>query len=195
MTSFDELIGAEPTGAERERLRTVHELLIEAGPPAEIHPEISGPTTAMTLSRMRVISRRPAFIAAAAAAALVAVIVGVGMGIHLHGSTYPSIALKGASFASTASGTLELLPAKNGQQPMRLEEKGLPPEPSGHYVVWLVRNGQPVAQCGSFTVGKNTSQRTVSLVSPYRLEKTDTWIVTLQTKTAPGTTVLQPLTT
>ena len=54
MTTFDELVGGEPTGDERARLRNVHELLVEAGPPPEIPPEIaSGPTLVMTLGRVR----------------------------------------------------------------------------------------------------------------------------------------------
>ena len=34
--TLDELIGADTTGAERERLQHVHELLLEAGPPPEV---------------------------------------------------------------------------------------------------------------------------------------------------------------
>ena len=38
--TLDELIGADTTGAERERLQHVHELLLEAGPPPEVSPEL-----------------------------------------------------------------------------------------------------------------------------------------------------------
>ena len=48
---FDDLLGPETQGAERERLRRVHELLVEAGPPPEIAPEIESPTLGMTLAR------------------------------------------------------------------------------------------------------------------------------------------------
>ena len=46
---FDELVGAETTGAERERLRGVHELLVEAGPPPELPRELEeGPPSPAT---------------------------------------------------------------------------------------------------------------------------------------------------
>ncbi len=49
---FDELLGADVAHDERERLRRVHELLVEAGPPPEVSPEIAyGPTLGTTLSR------------------------------------------------------------------------------------------------------------------------------------------------
>ncbi len=49
---FDDLVGTDVEQAERERLRRVHDLLLEAGPPPELSPEIElGPTLAMTLSR------------------------------------------------------------------------------------------------------------------------------------------------
>src|SRR5207249_1133991 len=37
---FDELIGAETSAAERERLRRTHELLVQAGPPPELTPQL-----------------------------------------------------------------------------------------------------------------------------------------------------------
>src|SRR5207245_1293825 len=37
---FDELIGADAPAEERERLRRVHELLVAAGPPAELPPSL-----------------------------------------------------------------------------------------------------------------------------------------------------------
>ena len=49
---FDTLIGQEVAADERERLRRVHELLVTAGPPAELSPELeAGPTLAMTLAQ------------------------------------------------------------------------------------------------------------------------------------------------
>src|SRR5690348_16502178 len=77
MTTFDELVGGEPTGDERARLRNVHELLVEAGPPPEIPPEIaSGPTLVMTLGRVRRARSRSRrmLIPALAAAALAALV-------------------------------------------------------------------------------------------------------------------------
>src|SRR5947207_753497 len=38
--NFDELIGTEATGAERERLHHAHDLLVQAGPPPELPPSL-----------------------------------------------------------------------------------------------------------------------------------------------------------
>ncbi|HSX21195.1 MAG TPA: hypothetical protein VLE97_00290, partial [Gaiellaceae bacterium] len=66
---FDELVGFDVEHDERERLQRVHALLLEAGPPAELPPELeAGPTLALTLARgrkKRPAGRRPLLIAAA----------------------------------------------------------------------------------------------------------------------------------
>ena len=47
---LEDLVGADLDLSERERLRRVHDLLLQAGPPPELSPEIeAGPTLAMTL--------------------------------------------------------------------------------------------------------------------------------------------------
>ena len=40
---FDQLFGDEVSGAERERLRGVHDLLVAAGPPPELSPALESP--------------------------------------------------------------------------------------------------------------------------------------------------------
>ena len=57
--NLDELIGADTTGAERERLQRAHDMLLEAGPPPELSPKLEeGPTLGMTLSKRRAVKRR-----------------------------------------------------------------------------------------------------------------------------------------
>ena len=47
-SDFDELVGGDLTPAERERLRGVHDLLVQAGPPPELAPHMeAGPTLAV----------------------------------------------------------------------------------------------------------------------------------------------------
>lgn len=190
MTTFDELIGAEPTGAERARLRSVHELILEAGPPPELAPDIeSGPTIAMTFSRLRLISKRRRMpILSVAAAVIVALVITIGATIHSHGTGYPTIAMRGASIGSGAVGRLELLPKRR----MQLEVHGLPALKE-KYVVYLIRAGRERASCGSFTVSKPNREKTVSLRTPYAVKSTDTWDVTVQTPTG-EIVVLKPVT-
>ena len=194
MASFDELIGAEPTGSDRERLRSVHDLLTIAGPPPELVPKLgAGPTLAMPLSRGRRARRSPSrrmLVPAAAAAAILALIIGISTGGHGH--RYASILMRGTAVDPQASGTLEILPAKAGKQPMRLEVTGLPRLRASRYVVYLVRNRRAVAPCGSFVVSNPARHLTVKLNSPYRLQGSDSWIVTQQAAGKTPVIVLQP---
>jgi hypothetical protein len=187
MTTFDELIGAEPAGAERERLRSVHELLVEAGPPPELTPEIaSGPTLAMTLGRVRRMKRsRRILIPMVAAAALLALIIGFSTNSREHGLVIP---LHGTVAAPQAVGTLDVIRPKT----MRIDVRGLE---QGRYGVYLVRNGRPWGECGSFLVTNANIDTTATLTSPYRVHTHDKWVVTRQGPgREPGVTVLRPLT-
>jgi hypothetical protein len=185
MTSFDELIGEEPTGAERERLQNVHGLLLEAGPPPELSPALAaGPPRASTVTSLQAfVERRRAPILATAAAAAV-VVLAIGVGLHRHASNYRALSLRGTSFAPRAAATLEVLP----KQQMKLEVSGLPARKQS-YVVYLVRGGHRIASCGSFTVSNANRRKGVSLRSPYPVQSSDKWVVTFG-----GRTVLAPVT-
>ena len=190
MTTFDELIGAEPEGAERARLRSVHELLVEAGAPAELTPQLeSGPTLAMTLGRIRRMKSRRALIPALAAALFVAFIVGVSTADNQDGST--TIPLTGTAAAPDAVGTLNVLAPTKTTQPMQIAVQGLEP---GQYAVYLVPNGRSWEKCGTFTVKTPVSGRATTIDSPYRAKTGDTWVVTRVTAKGHGVTVLKPVT-
>ena len=75
---FEDLVGPDLDRSERERLRRVHDLLLQAGPPPELSPEIeSGPTLAMTLGRApRKMGRSVALLAAAVAVVTLAFLAG-----------------------------------------------------------------------------------------------------------------------
>jgi hypothetical protein len=194
VTSFDELIGAEPEGPERERLRSAHELILEAGPPPELTPELeSGPTLAMTLGRARRLARnrRRMLIPAIAAAFLVALVVGIATNHH-EGKGIVVIPLKGTPHAPQAHGTLDVFEATNDHQPMRIEVQGLEP---GEYAVYLVHNGRSWEECGTFFVADVGGGRPKNIDSPYRARAHDTWVVTRVTATGHGVTVLTPATT
>ncbi len=179
MTSFDELIGAEPTGADRQRLRGVHDLLVEAGAPPELTPEMeSGPKIKMLLGRERQPARtrrRGKLLPLIAAAVLIAVVFGMIHGLGNGGNE--EIVLRGTAFAPQASARLEILGEKSGKQPMRITVTGLPTSGRAPYIVYLVRHGQVIAPCGTFAVTNSTRSSTHTLYSPYRLHGGDDWIV------------------
>ena len=195
MTTFDELIGAEPTGDERARLRNVHDLLLEAGPPPEITPALAaGPTLDMTLGRAQRMrkSRRTLWVTIAAAA-LIALI--VGLATTGHETPVVAIPLQGTAAAPHAVGAINVLPAEARTQPMRIETEGLDP---GLYAVYLMpRRGvaSKWEKCGVFTVTGQAGTQAATINSPYRARRHDTWAVTRVTAKGRGVTVLLPATT
>jgi hypothetical protein len=198
--SFDELIGDDVPPEERERLERVHELLVTAGPPAELSPELErGPTLAMTLahaSRRRG-HRRIALIAAALvilALAFVGGFVAGNSGDGLAGSH--RLQLKGTAQAPAALAALVVKdPDSAGNWPMQLSVTGLPKLPvHGYYEVFVTRNGKPWAPCGVFVVKNPAAAVSVRLNAPYELRRSDSWVVTKQLpgNHDPGPVVLKP---
>lgn len=183
---FDELVGPGLEQGERERLRTVHDLLLQAGPPAELSPEIeAGPTLALTLQRRpRRARRRVSLLAAAAAvlatAFLAGYLTGNGNGDGL--SAGRTLSLHGTKAAPGALAWLRIQPADpSGNWPMQISVTGLPElPPHGYYTVYLMRNGKPYAPCGTFVVAGPDRGTSVWLNAPYELRRGDTWVVTKQ---------------
>jgi hypothetical protein len=183
---FDELIGPDVEQAERERLRIVHHLLLQAGPPAELSPEIeAGPTLAMTLQRRPSrVGHRVALLAAAIAICTLAFlggyITGNGKGDGL--SAGRTLSLVGTKAAPGALASLRIQPADpSGNWPMQISVTGLPKlPPHGYYTVYLVRNGKPFAPCGTFVVASRDQAASVWLNAPYEVRRGDTWVVTKQ---------------
>ena len=196
---FDQLVGADVEAAERARLRRVHSLLVEAGPPPELSPAIeSGPSLGMTMARRgrQPIRRRVLLVAAAIAIIALAFLGGFIAGNSGSKTAGTVMQLTGTPAAPQAFASLQIEPVDSaGNWPMRLSVRGLP-QLHGHwyYEVFLMRNGKPYAPCGSFKVAVNQAT-VVSLNAPYRLTRTDTWVVTKQApdSKAPGQVVLRPV--
>jgi hypothetical protein len=197
---FDELVGFDVEGPERERLRRVHDLLVQAGPPAEISPELeAGPALAITLGRRRrPKARRTAMLLAAALAALALAFMGgylAGNGNGGGSASEKVLRLAGTPAAPHALASLQIEPVDAaGNWPMKLAVTGLPALPRrSYYEVYLVRGGKPWASCGSFVVSSKQGT-TVQLNAPYRLRAGDSWVVTRQTfrQQGAGTVVLRP---
>jgi hypothetical protein len=196
---FDDVVGSEVERSERDRLRRVHDMLVAAGPPAELPPQLeAGPTLGRTLSRRpRRTSRRIALLAAALCVLAVTFLVG-----YIAGNDGPgggrTLSLSGTNAAPNALAALRILPADtSGNWPMRLTGTGLPRlTGERYYEVFLVRNGKVFAPCGSFVAKSAKSALDVTLNAPYRLQPHDSWIVTRQHSgdRTPGVVVLRPTT-
>jgi hypothetical protein len=145
---FDELTKDLPE-EERERLRRVHDQLLEAGPLPELPRSLRhAPRPA---ARAFVPGRR--VLAGAVAAALLAA------GSFAVGYV---VADDGGEFGHDFYVVIEV--------------RGLPALPSGgRYLLYLTRNGRPVAWCGSFRV--HEGKTTAPLNAPYRFDRSDGWVV------------------
>jgi hypothetical protein len=194
--SFDELIGTEGLSREEEAtLRRVHELLVAAGPPPDLSPDLSlppvpnaeadPPEVAFLLRR-----RRGRAVVLALAATLAAFVGGYAFG-HTKGkpaafSSVRAVAMHGV--AGTASHGVINIAAKDsvGNWPMLVEVSGLPEQQTqaAYYELWLTHNGKAVVPCGSFRVHGKTTR--VRLSVPYSLKNFDGWVVTAQPPASNG---------
>jgi hypothetical protein len=198
MSEFNDIVDTEGLDpSEEARLRRVHELLVQAGPPPDLPPALEHPhePTDGEIKQFPLLPRRRWAVAAVIAAALCVIAFGGG---YLTGH---------AKSKATAFKTARLVPMhgktalavirignhdKAGNLPMEFEVTGLAQQhdSGAYYELWLSRNGKPTAPCGSFRVNERTT--TVRLTVPYKATNFDGWVVTRQPAHdhAPGPVVM-----
>ena len=183
--NFDELVGGDDlSGAESERLRRVHDLLVAAGPPPDFEP--AEPPAPPVAAVTRLVPRRRVALIALAAAFLVAAF-GAG---YFSGGRSPGaervVAMVGTPHAEAASASLRVYRLDSaGNWPMRLDVKGLAPSPNGRpFELWLTKDGRLAALCGSF-LPKADGTASVRLNAPYRLSDYDSWVIVSDGSTTP----------
>ncbi len=169
---FDELVGTEVESSERARLLRVHEALVEAGPPPELSPGAAAPVPEVVPLARR---RRFGLLPLAAAFGAVAFTIGFIVSESRGPSTDRVIAMTGAGGASASLEVFEIDDA--GNWPMELEVEGLaPPASNGLYQLWLTRDGELAALCGSFLV-ETEGTTVVPMNAPWRFSEFDGWVV------------------
>jgi len=188
---FDELVGTEVSAAERERLHRVHDLLVEAGPPPELSPEleqIPWPEEALAplgLSRRRRTDRGRSWllIASAAAALLLVGFLAGQVGRTKSSSSFEvahTVKMHGTAKAPGSAAVIEVGRAgTDGNWPMLITVTNLSPlQGDSYYEMWLSKGGQPVFLCGSFNTKLGT-ETVVRLSAAYPLRKGtfDGWVV------------------
>ena len=186
MTSFDDLVGGDDLAPEEAaKLRRVHDLLVQAGPPPDLPPALESPAepTDAEVLQFPLLPKRRWAVAAVAAALLV--VIGFGGG-YLTGHSNA----KPASFATQRvvgmHGPQALAVVRIGARddvgnwPMQFEVTGLPKQhdPQAYYELWLTHGGKPTVPCGSFRVHDKTTR--VRFTVPYTLDGVDGWVVTEQ---------------
>ncbi len=186
-TDFDDIVGGDELDPRDEaRLRRVHDLLVQAGPPADLPPELEQPTSpeeGTVLDVPYLFQRRRGLAAVLVLAAALAGFAG--------GFAFGHSKAKPAAFAAErivamhgANGKVGVIKVGHvdtvGNWPMLVEVSGLAKQtdPHAYYELWLTRDGKPVAPCGTFRVHAKTTS--VRLTVPYALGKFDGWVVTRQ---------------
>ena len=189
--SFDDIVGTEGLAPDEEaKLRRVHELLVAAGPPPDLSPDLSlppvptaeadPPEVAFLLRR-----RRGRALVLALAATLAAFLGGYAFG-HSKGkpaafTSVRTVAMHGPS-GGASHGVINIAEKDSvGNWPMQVDVSGLPQQSSraAYYELWLTRDGKAIAPCGSFRVNAKTTH--VRLSVSYPLKSFDGWVVTSQT--------------
>jgi hypothetical protein len=180
---FHELVGDDVSGAERERLRRAHDLLVAAGPPPDLPPALErapAPGGKRSLVPRR---RRGALLALAAALAVGAF--GAGYFVADRGDEPGAQAFQ-SDFVLRMSGTQAAPGAvaslvvgtkdDDGNWPMELTVRNLPPlGDDRRYELVLTRKGKVAASCGTFYVASNKS--IAFLNAPYKLRQYDGWAI------------------
>jgi hypothetical protein len=209
---FDELVdghGLRP--GERERLRRVHDLLLEVGAPPEAPPSLreapEPPSPAQVVPYRR--RRAPLLVAAALGLAAAG---GAGYVLGERASSSESVPPATTTATTTAPGTTTVTavttaPAPGGRTVVAMSGVGaaasasatvelLPRASSGDYPIriqlrglparetfelWVVDDGELDQLCGRFTTTEGLTDTVVAV--PYRMRTRDDWVVV-----RPGTT-------
>jgi hypothetical protein len=199
MTDFDEIVDREGLEPEQEaRLRRVHDLLVQAGPPPDLPPALErAPRGASAeILQFPLLPRRRWAVAAVAAVAAAAI--AFGGGYFLGHSKTRAATLEASRIVPMhgSGGGLVLLRIADrdpvGNWPMEIEVTGLPKQPqrSAYYELWLTKGHKAVEPCGTFRVNAKTTR--VRFTVPYSLKDVDGWVITRQVHgdSPPGPVVL-----
>lgn len=204
MSDFDEIVDTDGLDeVEEARLRRVHDLLVQAGPPPDLPPALERTPEAADaeIVQFPLLPKRRWAVAAVAAATLAVIAFGGG---YLFGHSKGNgqglkaervVPMHGLRSASTTNALAVLRIAKRdsiGNWPMAVAVTGLPTqaEAGAYYELWLTRGHRPVEPCGTFRVhGKTTNVR---FSVPYDFHGVDGWVVTVQRhgSSQPGRVVL-----
>jgi hypothetical protein len=198
VSDFDDLIDTDGMDAgEARRLHRVHDLLVQAGPPPDLPPELERAPEGRSaeIVQFPLLPKRRWAVAALVAATLAVLAFGGGYltGHSKSGETFATKHVVAMHGSTDALAILRIADADSvGNWPMELEVTGLPKQSArgAYYVLWLAKNGKPTEICGTFRVHGKTTRVRFSV--PYQLAPSDSWVVTAQGRGAvhPGRILL-----
>lgn len=177
---LDGLIGEDLPAEERARLERVDALLRSVpGPLPQLPASLARAVDRIGLERPHPARRRLALAAVLAGAAIAAAF---GFGRWTAGEEFDAravVAMQATEEAPEAAAVIEIgeRDESSGNWKLQVELSGLPTLPPGQsYHLWLAKDGQYAASCGSFNVGEGTTR--VELTVAYRLREYDAWVIT-----------------
>lgn len=177
---FEDLVDLDDLAeGERERLRRVHELLLQVSPPPEVPVDLRQPPAA---EPVRLLPQRRRFTLALLAAALTAIAFGVGFlvgGRSDDAAVFRSVSLAGVNAGRGGFASIEILDKDEaGNWPMVVRVRGLPASKGrdDYYELWLTKSGELADSCGRFILEDGVTE--VTLTVPYGFKNYDGWVVT-----------------
>jgi hypothetical protein len=180
---FHELVGEGLSPDEEARLRRVHDLLLQAGPPAEVPPALAKVEPESPKVRFLPRRRRGAALLLAAALAAAAFAGGYFVGGANDESSFEAagkpVRLHGTTMAPNGLAIVQLGRKHDGNLPMLVTAQGLRRLPeSGYYTLALTKKGKPVVTCGTFRVPSDGARVSVRMAVAYDVTAFDGWVVT-----------------
>jgi hypothetical protein len=182
-----DLLGDEVGPEELAELGRIDELLRSVPPPPATVPG------SLTQAVARVAEpRRPSWVprrlllAATLALALAALAFGVGVWSAGEEEGYRAVVRMQATQEARGAEALIRLGEResSGNWGLRVEVSGLPELPAGdYYVLWLAKDGEYAATCGTFNVGEGVTA--VEMSASYRLADYDAWVISGHEDDAP----------
>lgn len=183
---FRDLLGDDVSADEAARLERVHALLVQAGPPPELPPELaSAPLPGQEPVVPFLPKRRRGFsIALAATIGLLAFSLGTLWGRE--DADFDSsrvVQMRGVGEERDALASIEIGDRDDGgNYPMLVKVRGLEPigKRRSYYELLLTKDGKPVYSCGVFNVRGDAEPTEVRVSVPYGLDNDswyDGWIV------------------
>lgn len=182
---FEELVSDDLPEEVRERLRRVDSVLrsVPAPPPA-VPARVESAVTALAKPRVPLwTSGRLAFaLPLAAAIALLFFLLGARVGDRDGFDERAAIPMQPTAQTPAEARDASALirvgePDASGNWPLRLEVTGLPRLPKGgYYALWLSKDGEYGATCGTFAMGEGETTATWTVTYP--LGEYDAWVIT-----------------
>jgi hypothetical protein len=187
MTKFRDLVGDDMTPEERAELERVDRLLRSVpAPPTEVPRSLTHAVGRIGTQSRFWTPRRLALVAATAILLAVGSF-GVGRWSGLGSPSYArAVTLQPTDDAPSARAVVKLgdRNEETGNWSLQLDVSGLPKlTGDDYYVLWLAKDGEYAATCGTFNVG--SGETTVKMTASYRLSDFDDWVISRRHEGAP----------